>query len=111
MGFHRSSSDSWLGSFWREGPTASNKTFFGSAQPLVEGDCPQPQTGMLTTNGKPDGTPLSYTGDYFGAQTDPSDFKSFWLAGERARMTFADEGCVWRTAIAKVTPDQSLPGP
>jgi hypothetical protein len=111
VGFHRSSADSWLSSFWRIGksnplpvPPFPKGGFFGAAQPLVQGDCPQPQTGNETTNGKPDGTPLSRTGDYFGAQTDPSDFQNFWVAGERARQTPADEACVWRTAIAKVTP-------
>jgi hypothetical protein len=104
VAFHRSSATSWLSSFWKIGPSGSNRTFFGSAQPLVVGDCPKPEDYTITNT---DGTitHLSRTGDYIGAQTDPSDFQSFWLAGERARMTPADEACVWRTRIAKVTPD------
>jgi hypothetical protein len=42
------------------------------------------------------------TGDYVGAQTDPSDFHSFWLAGERA--TSVGGTCQWQTQIIKLVP-------
>jgi hypothetical protein len=42
------------------------------------------------------------TGDYIGAQTDPSDFTSFWLAGERA--TTISDSCQWETQIIKLVP-------
>lgn len=46
------------------------------------------------------------TGDYSGAETDPTDLKSFWLSGERARRIRELEGnpCLWETRIIRVTP-------
>jgi hypothetical protein len=44
--------------------------------------------------------PLTTTGAYMGAQTDPSDFLSFWLAGERA--TLVTGTCKWQTQIIKL---------
>jgi hypothetical protein len=44
--------------------------------------------------------PFTRTGDYIGAQTDPSDFLSFWLAGERA--TLVTGTCKWQTQIIKL---------
>jgi hypothetical protein len=46
------------------------------------------------------------TGDYVGAQTDPSDFHSFWLAGERA--TSVGGSCQWQTRIIKVVPSSAI---
>lgn len=44
--------------------------------------------------------PFTRTGDYVGAQTDPLDFLSFWLAGERA--TTITGTCKWQTQIVKL---------
>jgi hypothetical protein len=44
--------------------------------------------------------PFNRTGDYIGAQTDPTDFRSFWLAGERA--TTVTGTCKWQTQIIRV---------
>ena len=48
------------------------------------------------------GQPFNRTGDYIGAQTDPSDVSSFWLAGERA--TTVSGSCRWQTQIIKLVP-------
>ena len=50
------------------------------------------------------GQPFDRTGDYIGAQTDPSDFNSFWLAGERATTFSGSSGCKWQTRIIKLVP-------
>jgi hypothetical protein len=42
------------------------------------------------------------TGDYTGAQTDPDDVTSFWLAGERAAVV--NGTCQWATTIGSITP-------
>jgi hypothetical protein len=44
--------------------------------------------------------PLTSVGATIGAQTDPSDFLSFWLAGERA--TLVTGTCKWQTQIIKL---------
>jgi hypothetical protein len=44
------------------------------------------------------------TGDYAGAETDPVDGKSFWLASERATPVPGLSGCQWETRIAKIVP-------
>jgi hypothetical protein len=41
-------------------------------------------------------------GDYVGAETNPNDLSSFWLAGERSVVT--NGSCVWTTQIVQVTP-------
>jgi hypothetical protein len=41
-------------------------------------------------------------GDYVGAQTNPNDLVSLWLAGEAAAPS--GQGCNWRTQILQVTP-------
>jgi hypothetical protein len=41
-------------------------------------------------------------GDYSGAQTDPSNLNSFWLAGEQSVTIGAS--CQWRTRIASLVP-------
>ncbi|HXO22132.1 MAG TPA: hypothetical protein VOA87_19615 [Thermoanaerobaculia bacterium] len=43
------------------------------------------------------------TGDYQGAQTNPNDLASFWIAGE-ATQTAGSCSSLWRTQIANVTP-------
>jgi hypothetical protein len=46
------------------------------------------------------GQPFDRTGDYIGNQLDPSDLRSFWLAGERA--TIIGGSCRWQTQIIKL---------
>jgi hypothetical protein len=45
----------------------------------------------------------SHTGDYVGAQTNPNDLTSFWLAGERSALN-SQNSCQWGTTIVNVTP-------
>ncbi len=40
------------------------------------------------------------TGDYVGAQTDPLDDLSFWIAGEFSKRVKGLKGCNWATQIA-----------
>ncbi|HEV8307287.1 MAG TPA: hypothetical protein VGW35_06425 [Methylomirabilota bacterium] len=78
IGFHASSATFFLSSF----------VFVGSTLlPVSVGTCPQ------TTR---------RTGDYFGAQLDPSDLASFWFAGERA--TTIGGRCQWEMRIIRVSP-------
>ena len=42
------------------------------------------------------------SGDYTGAQTDPSTLRSFWLAGEQS--VLINGTCQWRTRIAHLVP-------
>jgi hypothetical protein len=42
------------------------------------------------------------SGDYSGAQTDPSDLRSFWLAGESS-VTISGT-CQWTTRVGRVVP-------
>jgi hypothetical protein len=44
----------------------------------------------------------SRAGDYAGAQTDPSNLNSFWLAGEQS--VTIGTSCQWRTRIASLVP-------
>lgn len=53
--------------------------------PIASGTCAKPTTS---------------SGAAIGAQTDPSDFSSFWLAGERA--TLVTGTCKWQTRIIKL---------
>jgi hypothetical protein len=43
------------------------------------------------------------TGDFVGAQTNPADGTTFWLATEAASPVSA-QNCQWRTSIFKVSP-------
>ena len=47
-------------------------------------------------------TATNRTGDYSGAQLDPSDLTSFWLAGERNIVLGGS--CQWETRVAKLVP-------
>jgi hypothetical protein len=78
VGFHRSSATRFLSSWALVDITLI---------PLTVGTCPQT-------------TPR--TGDYFGAQLDPVDLRSFWFAGERA--TVIGGACQWEMRIVKVSP-------
>ncbi len=86
VAFHRSSGASYLSSYWTIKALAS--TTFEAASPITDGTCAQ--------------TLSNRTGDYIGAQTDPSDSNTFWLAGERA--TTINGSCQWQTQIIAVTP-------
>jgi hypothetical protein len=110
VAFHRSSAASFLSSFWKIGALDSTvsppKVVFGTAQPLtVNGDCSLPEPPPDPDN--PKGAGKTRAGDYIGAQTDPADFRSFWLAGERA--SAIGGVCQWKTQIRKVT--TKIPGP
>lgn len=83
VGFHRSSALSFLSTLWTMKESAS--TVFPGALPITTGTCAQ------TTR---------RTGDYMGAQTDPSDIRSFWLTGERA--TLIGGACQWEMQVIKV---------
>ncbi len=61
--------------------------FFTPGFVLAEGKCARISSGV---------------GDFLGAQTNPNDLVSFWLAGEAAAPSSA--GCTWRTQIVQVTP-------
>jgi hypothetical protein len=94
IAFHRSSASSFLSSFWRMGNRYFSEVAFGLAQTLTSaGDCSLPPSNLEDPR-QPD---LTRAGDYIGAQTDPGDFFSFWLAGERA--TKIGSGCMWQTQI------------
>jgi hypothetical protein len=58
------------------------------------GTCSLPATAPSTTTAR--------SGDYSGAQTDPSNLSSFWLAGEQA-VTISGT-CQWRTRIGSLVP-------
>jgi hypothetical protein len=58
------------------------------------GTCSLPATAPSTTTAR--------SGDYSGAQTDPSNLSSFWLAGEQA-VTISG-ACQWRTRIGSLVP-------
>ncbi|HEV8714582.1 MAG TPA: hypothetical protein VGX03_17355 [Candidatus Binatia bacterium] len=89
--FHRSSSSTFLSSVWAVKNHLETARFV-SPSALTTGTCPQERSNR--------------TGDYIGAQTDPANFTSFWLAGERAT-TIAGE-CQWQTQIIKVDPQKKI---
>ena len=76
---------------------AFSERSFGPLRPLTTGVCQQ----FVTR-----------TGDYTGQETDPSDLRSFWLSGERARMftEFDPDLCLWETHIIRVTPGSTGAG-
>jgi len=49
-------------------------------------------------------TTTSRTGDYSGAQTDPSNLNTFWLGGEQAIPVAGLAGCNWATRIVQLVP-------
>jgi hypothetical protein len=91
--FHRSSTASFLSSYWTMKELAATR--FESATANTVGTCPQ-----IVSN---------RTGDYIGAQLDPSDLLSFWVAGERA--TTLNALCQWQTQVQKVVPGSIVPVP
>ncbi len=48
------------------------------------------------------GSGTARTGDCVGAQTDPLDNLSFWIAGEFSKKVRGLSGCSWSTQIATV---------
>ena len=61
-----------------------------------------PEPILPITSGTCSQTLSNRTGDYIGAQTDPTDFHRFFLAGERA--TVIGGACQWETRIIGVNP-------
>jgi hypothetical protein len=49
-------------------------------------------------------TATNRTGDYSGAQTDPGNLNTFWLAGEQATAVAGLAGCNWATRITQLVP-------
>lgn len=74
----------------KDSPTA----FFTSILPLTTGTCAQ--------------TASDRSGDFVGAQTDPSDSRTFWIAGERAAVIGGS--CQWQTQIGHVDPGFNVSG-
>jgi hypothetical protein len=60
-----------------------------------------PEPILPITSGTCSQTISNRTGDFIGAQTDPTDFHSFFLAGERA--TTIGGTCQWQTRIIGVS--------
>jgi hypothetical protein len=83
-----SSSTSYLSSAYTT--KSASATTYGPAATLLAGGCNN-------------GSPASRSGDYQGAQTNPNDLASFWIAGEA---TSASGQCsdIWKTEIANIMP-------
>lgn len=84
--FLASSATRNLGSFWTWKPAAAAQ--FLPVRRLAEGNC-----GRIAS---------TRSGDFLGAQVDPGDLRTFWLAGERA---WALPSCAWQTWIARTDPN------
>jgi hypothetical protein len=67
---------------------------WSGVQTYANGSCSLPATSPSTTTAR--------SGDYSGAQLDPSNLTTLWLAGERATTT--DTTCQWQTRIAGLVP-------
>ncbi len=94
--FLHSSASTYLSSSWTL--TSDSSLSFAPAQPLTTGTCSQ--TFLYP------GDLISRTGDYMGAQTNPNDQVSFWLAGERATHGGVCQSSseLWDSRIIQVTP-------
>jgi hypothetical protein len=90
ISFQTSSATSFLSSSWGLKNLAA--TSF-TASGYTTGTCALPPSLNSTS---------ARTGDYSGAQMNPADLTSFWLAGERAR--FINGVCRWSTQIIKLVP-------
>lgn len=64
---------------------------FDAVRPLRDGTCGLDQV---------DGGGRNRTGDYVGAQADPSDPRSVWIAGEHAT-SVGSVGCTWSTRVSR----------
>lgn len=93
LAFQHSSASTYLSASWSMKSAAEAN--YPAAQPLTTGNCPQ-------TQGAAGFPPFTRTGDYVGAQTNPNDQTSFWLAAERA--TDLGGSCLWDTRVIQVTP-------
>jgi hypothetical protein len=92
------------GATWEFGGSRSNlssasmiKNINGGWTPVLSyaaGTCALPATPPSTTTAR--------SGNYSGAQTDPTDVRSFWLAGEQA-VTISGS-CQWRTRMGRLVP-------
>lgn len=67
---------------------------WAGVQTYAPGTCSLPATAPSTTRAR--------SGDYAGAQLDPTDITTFWLAGERA--TTIGTSCQWETRVARLIP-------
>jgi hypothetical protein len=88
--FQRSTNNQYLGVGFN-GKRAAADAFDPNVKNLKKGFCPIEDF---------DGS-LYRTGDYTGAQTDPLDNVSFFIAGEYASR-FGAEACEWRTRVGRV---------
>lgn len=94
--FLRSSVTSYLGSLWAA--KNANQGTFGAAGTLTPGTCPRPAQTCDQF-----GNCFAQAGDYLGAQVDPVDFTSFWVAGERSTIyPPGSTSCSWDTTILRV---------
>jgi hypothetical protein len=59
-------------------------------------------TGVLTYAPGTCAQASNRSGDYSGAQTDPTDVRTFWLAGEQSVQIAGT--CQWRTRIGRLVP-------
>ena len=88
--FQRSSRRAFLGVAY--GGKKARATTIDAVVNLVAGRC---SLRNVDTGG------LNRTGDYVGAQTDPLDDLSFWIAGEFSKRVRGVPGCNWSTQIAQ----------
>jgi hypothetical protein len=94
IALQHSSASSYLSALWSVKNDADIN--YPPLSTLAAGDCARTQFA-----GQP---PFAFvrTGDYVGAQTNPNDDVSFWLAGERALLQGGN--CRYDTQIIHVTP-------
>ena len=87
--FQRSSRRLFLGTAYNGKKAQATKT--DAVVSLAKGKC---KLQDIDSNGR------NRTGDYVGAQTDPLDDLSFWIAGEFSKRVKGLKGCNWATQIA-----------
>ncbi len=93
IGFLSSSRTTYLSSAWTL--KAASATSYRAARVFNPGTC----TRVL-----PEGVFTIRTGDFEGAQTDPLDSTSFWLAGERATTVVGVPNCWWDMRVVRIRP-------
>lgn len=87
-----SSASTYLSSAWTAKNAATGS--YPAAQALGSGTCKREES-----------SPTGRTGDYVGAQTDPTDFLTFWISAEHASVyppPPAGNTCTWLTRIGQV---------
>jgi hypothetical protein len=88
------SSTVYLGSGWTT--KSDSSPTYGQVSPIASGNCSR-QIKQYPA--------AELVGDYAGAQTNPNDLTSFWLAAERSfKSSLTNQACVWATDIIQVTP-------